>query len=268
VPPRRSPDERRSPRAPQASRPSRPPVDPRLDRRRIEATRAAGRRRLRVLLIGLGLVGVAAIAVAVVYSPLLDVETVEVLGVVNTPAADVTRVAGIDPGDPVLRVDTGAAETRLRELPWVRSATVERDPPATVRITVVERVAVAWAPAVSGVATVDRDGRVLARAPEPPAGLPEVAGFVAVGRVGGTAKPVAVARLAARLPAELAARTAKATLQDGEATLVLANGVEVRLGEPRQLGAKARVAAAIVAQVAGSAVRYVDVRVPAAPVTG
>jgi hypothetical protein len=45
-------------------------------------------------------------------------------------------------------------------------------------------------------------------------------------------------------------------------------GPEVRLGSPRGVAAKARAALAVMASTAGTPPRYIDVRVPAAPVAG
>ena len=53
-------------------------MDPRLRQRRIEVRRAEGRRRLRRLLIGLGVVAVGALLWAVTYTSALDIDHVEV----------------------------------------------------------------------------------------------------------------------------------------------------------------------------------------------
>jgi hypothetical protein len=46
------------------------------------------------------------------------------------------------------------------------------------------------------------------------------------------------------------------------------DGPEVRLGLPQRVVAKGRAALAVLASSAGSPPRYIDVRVPSAPVAG
>ena len=77
------------------------------------------------------------------HSRLLSAKVVTVVGSVHTPAAEIEAVAGVSGHPPLLDVDSGAAEARLEQLPWVRSATVARQWPDGVKITVVEQTPVA-----------------------------------------------------------------------------------------------------------------------------
>ena len=152
-------------------------IDPRIRERRIEVKREAGRKRLRVLLGAI----VAFVAVGTVYlaveSPLLDVDHVRITGVQHLDAATVASAASVRPGAPLLRVDTGAVAARVERLPWVASATVSRALPGTLRITVTERVPVAWVRRDDAhVALLAVDGTVIADTDAPPAGLVEVRG--------------------------------------------------------------------------------------------
>ncbi len=52
--------------------------------------------------------------------------------------ADLQRALAVTPGDPIWDVDGAAAAARLRSLPWVRSATVRREPPDRVVVRVRE----------------------------------------------------------------------------------------------------------------------------------
>ena len=95
-------------------------------------------------------------AVALYVTPLLAVRTVDTSGV---PEALTGQVASAVPlGTPLLRVDTGAAEAQIEQIPRVESATVERSLPSTVSITVVERVAVAFVDEADGTHLIDRNG--------------------------------------------------------------------------------------------------------------
>ena len=245
------------------------PIDPRIRDRRVEVLRAQGRRRLRwtVALIVVG--AVAAGAWLVTHSSFLDVGRIRVTGAQQVPPAEVRRAAGVGRGDPILFVDTGAVEHRVERVAWVDKARVERSLGGEVDIHVTERRPAAWVRRASDrVALVDVHGRVLADAPAPPPGLPEITGLRAVPRAGRQIAPVAAARVLERLPLALGLRTTRITVDGDAVTLGVKDGPEVRLGSPRDVAAKARAALAVMAATAGPPPRYIDVRVPAAPVAG
>ena len=150
-------------------------IDPRIRERRIEVKREAGRKRLRVLLAAIVAFVAVGTAYLIVVSPLLDVDHVRVTGVQHLDAADVAGVAGVRLGAPLLRVDTGAVAARVERMPWVASAKVSRALPGTLRITVTERVPVAWVRRDDAhVVLLASDGTAIADAAAPPAGLVEV----------------------------------------------------------------------------------------------
>jgi cell division protein FtsQ len=254
-------------RAPVRDRPApKGPIDPRIRARRVEVTRAAGRRRLRRLLIALGLVAAAAIGAAVVVSPLLDVDRVAVVGG-GDRAAEVRTAAAVQPGAPLLLVDTGAVESRVEGLSWVADARVSRDLPGTLRIDVRMRPPVAYTPRPDGrVAVVDPSGSVVALANAAPGGLPALVTTSPAPGPGRRIAPRAAARVAAAL-GPLAGRVARISVDHAQAALLLTDGTEVRLGGLDHVGGKARAADAVLAALPGPVV-YVDVRVPSAPVTG
>src|SRR5437899_1498750 len=138
--------------------PPRPPgskpggIDPRFRERLIEVRRREGRRRLRVLVILGAFLGVALLAWGATRSPFLDVDHVQVSGMVHTTPADITGASGIHKGLAMFDVDGGDAAARLGAVPWILRAHVERRWPATVSIAIVERVPIAAVPAKTGVA--------------------------------------------------------------------------------------------------------------------
>src|SRR4029450_5913368 len=101
-------------------------VDPRMRSRRIAVRRDQGKRRLKRFTVALGVVAVAVAAAVASQTSLLDVDRVRIDGVGHTTAADVRRVAGISPGDPMVAVTRGGAAARVEDLPWVDQATVAR----------------------------------------------------------------------------------------------------------------------------------------------
>jgi cell division protein FtsQ len=244
------------------------PIDPRIRDRRIKVLRTQGRRRLRWT-IGLIVFGaVVAVAWVVTHSSLLEVGRVRVTGAQQAAPAEVQRAAGVR-GDPILFVDTGAVEHRVERVAWVDEARVERSLGGEVDIHVTERRPAAWVRrAPDRVALVDVHGRVLADAPAPPPGLPEITGLRAVPRAGHDIAPNAAARVLEKLPPALGLRTTRITVDGDAVTLGVKDGPEVRLGSPRDVAAKARAALAVLAATADTPPRYIDVRVPAAPVAG
>ena len=90
----------------------------------------------------------------------------------------------------------------------------------------------------------------------------------AVPRAGRDIAPNAAARVLEKLPPALGLRTTRIAVDGDAVTLGVQDGPEVRLGSPRDVAAKARAALAVLASTAGAPPRYIDVRVPAAPVAG
>jgi cell division protein FtsQ len=265
---------RARPRPKRPARPKRKPaprkaIDPRIRDRRVAVKRAEGRRRLRWL-IALVLLGcLAGAAWLLIHSELLDVEHVRITGAQHATADELSRAADVHRGDPLLFVDVGAIEAEVERVPWVDRARVDRRFSGDVDIHVTERRPVAWVrTAPDRVALVDGRGRVLADAAEPPGDLPELGGLATVPRPGRDIAPVGAAGVIEKLPAELQLRTARVVAQGGGITLVLRAGPEIRLGTSDHVAAKARVALAVLGATAGAPPAYIDVRVPAAPVTG
>lgn len=157
-------------------------IDPRIRARRVEVRRAEGRRRLRFLLVAVGLVALAIGAWGLSRTPLLDLDHVRIEGVAAADARTVDATAALERGTAMFDLDLGAVERDVTALSWVRSATAEREWPGTVRLTVVPREAVA----VVGLASsgpsylVDGDG-VLIRTADSDTDLPRVALAPSVG---------------------------------------------------------------------------------------
>lgn len=67
------------------------------------------------------------------------VTNIMVLGREKTPNDSITAALGVRQGDPILSVSLPEAKARLEKIAWVRSATVERVLPGTLRIVLDER---------------------------------------------------------------------------------------------------------------------------------
>jgi len=149
-------------------------IDPRIRARRVAVKRAEGRRRLRYLVVGFALMTVVGAAWFATRSALLDVDRFEVNGLVTHSEDEILAELAVETGTPLLDVDLGAVDVRVEALPWVKEARSARQWPGTLRIDVVERVAMALIPSREGFyALIDESGVVtsetaLAAAPDLP----------------------------------------------------------------------------------------------------
>jgi cell division protein FtsQ len=224
-------------------------------------------RRRRLLVVGVVVMVLAAIAYGVSRSPFLAVDTVRVRGTSHLTAAQVLDAAGVHDGDAMMWLDTTSAVDAMEALPYVRDASLEREWPSTVRIAVHERTPAAWIDGPAGKVLVDRSGRVLETVEAAPPGMPQLLGAKLVPPPGGTVDAIGAARVAGALTGLVAAGTKSVDVTDHGIVLHLAAGPEVRMGEATQIGVKIRAALAVLAAVPAPPT-YVDVSVPTNPVAG
>ena len=182
---------------------------------------------------GSSLVVLVAIAYGVSRSPLLAVDTLQVRGTSHLTAPSrsrrppastrATRWCGSTPAQAVDGIEA---------LPYVRDATLHREWPDTVRITVHERTPAAWIDGPGGKALVDGTGRVLETVDAaPPATAPAASGRRSCRRPGAPIDAVGAARVAGALTGLAAAGTTSVEATDHGIVLHLAAGPEVRMGE-------------------------------------
>ncbi|MGO9458249.1 MAG: cell division protein FtsQ/DivIB [Acidimicrobiales bacterium] len=260
----------------------RPSLDPRIRQRRAAVTRRRGRRRLVVVVCLAALAAAAVGGWFLLHSRWLSARVVTVVGSVHTPPAEIEAVAGLAGHPPMVDVDPGAAAARLEQLPWVRSATVQRQWPDGVRVTVVEETPVAVVAPPAGDprahagtpgawALVDRAGRVLADRPGPPAGLVRLEPPSRPGAPGSWLAPAAGPGLvvAATLPRAFSAQvTAVVVNRGGQVTLDMTTPVTVKLGDTTQLDQKYEAAAAALAGAKLAAGDVINVSVPDSTTVG
>jgi len=260
-------------------RPVRQHIDPRFRQRWVEARRAEGRRRLRVLLVTLAVVALGGLVVGLVYSPLLRVRNVIVVGDVHTPRAQLLESAGLSAPGRVPMVDAGStAELRAVEaLPWVARASLEKRWPWTVVLSVTERRPAALVADVRGQAVLDATGRVL-EVGSPPSGagpLPVIAGVVAstpgsaAWPTGGTSRRVLAELLTAAsdCPAGLARRGLELAAEVGWGLVAHLRGSNalVVLGGSGEMGEKLAILEELEGEVNLAQYKQVDLSVPQRP---
>ena len=200
------------------------------------------------------------------------VERVAVQGASPEVAVQVRKALAPAVGESLLGIDVAELTRRAETVPMVASASIDRAFPHVLEITVVPEVPVAvlrqgsssWLAAAGG-RVVDELGK------GERAGLPRVwlkrDVEVRVGeRLAGLQLRAvdAVAPLAGR-PLPRAVASVVAT--EDELTLALRSGLELRLGDARDLAVKLEVARRVIPQL-GDADGYLDVSVPERPVAG
>ncbi|MET0738083.1 MAG: FtsQ-type POTRA domain-containing protein [Acidimicrobiales bacterium] len=244
-------------------------VDPRIRARRASVARDAGRRRLRRLFALAAVIGVALLALALTWTPALDIERIDVRGASHTSPDAVTEAAGITPGDPLAWFDADAAEQGVAALPWVDDVVITRSWTGAVGIEVTERIPVAGivAPREGAWLLVDGDGRVLAIVAAEPTDVAVVDGVTASAEPGDRLDDDALGALAvaAAIPEGLRPDVARVTGTGTEFEAALRAGGVIALGGPDEAEAKLRAAAAVLAAVTPGCVDRLDVALPDAP---
>ena len=182
----------------------------------------------------------------------------------------------------LLAVDAARAAAAVAQLPYVAEVRVTRQLPSTLAVQVRPRQAVAHFPYGAGFFEVDRLGRVLGPARQPPGSLPIISGAlasgeaVAAGRVGPV--PLAAAAMAAAAAGGVLGDRLSQVHVDGEAgrlVLFLSDGSRLIWGELEAGGLKedfhrerARMLEALQGRLSGTRPFVLDLSDPSRAVWG
>ncbi|HEX3299267.1 MAG TPA: FtsQ-type POTRA domain-containing protein [Actinomycetota bacterium] len=229
--------------------------------------RSVRRRRLLALALLIPIV-IATAAWAVTYTPLFDAKHVRVEGAVSLRPDDVRALAKVSPSTNVFHLQPDAVTARLLTDPWIASATVAKDLPDTVVLTVVERRPVGVIDAMGERSVLASDGTLLpasAATDQTINGLPSVQ--AGLGAPDDTQRAAAAAMLSALDPVVEQRVTDLTVGGDLNETLTLRDGVTVDAGTPGDEAAKATALRAVLRWAAGGghALATVDVSAPEAP---
>ena len=228
----------------------------------------------RALLVGFGLLALAGAAYAVArYTPAFALRKVEVVGAPPPVARRVQAALGPLVGRTLVSIGATDVERRLANLPAVASWSFDRDFPSTlvVRVRPEQPLAILRQRADGWV--VSTTGRVLTAAPArshsalPRLWAPPDVDVRVGGRVGGELLG-GVRALAPLARTRLLHQIATVRNGQGELTLVLRSGGELRLGTPDALRVKLAVARRILPGLDMRPPLYLDVSLPRWPVTG
>lgn len=240
-------------------------VEPRLAERRRRVIEDLHRRRRNRWIAAGVVLGLLASVVAVVLSPLLDVDRVVVEGVSTLSEAEAVEASGVATGDQLVTVDLRGARAALVGSPMVAAATVTREWPDTVRIVVVEERPLAAVRSADREVAVADTGRVLPDAVDRSSlAVLEVASGVELRAGRDVPGEVRAALLVLeRLPEAVRAQLDVARLSDaGELELELSDGATVRFGLVEDLPAKLAATQGVLEQVVRECMDVIDVREP------
>jgi len=125
----------------------------------IERRRAGRRRRVLRVLLGLLAAGVVGALVWLIwFSSALAVNRIQVEGTTTLKSADIRSQAAVRLGEPLIRVDTVAIESRVAAMERIDQVEVTRQWPRTIRIEIVERKPVGWVLSGGSIRALDRYG--------------------------------------------------------------------------------------------------------------
>jgi cell division protein FtsQ len=246
------------------------PLPPRAHRVRLDLARALPGGRSILVALALAILGLSAYFIAR-ESSLFAVDRIEIEGAPPDISAVIRAAVHRFEGESLVSLDGAALDRTLAQLPVVASARYDRDFPHTLRIFVRPEHAVAVMRRGPESWLVSARGRVMeSLEPRTNLDLPRVWVPRSVSAsLGGTISGDPARAIRALVPlrgTRFGRRVASARAGNGELTLVLHSGLELRLGDERDLLLKLAVARHVV-QVLGPARGYVDLSVPGRPVS-
>jgi cell division protein FtsQ len=188
---------------------------------------------------------IVALGLVLYFTPVMSARSIIVTGIAAVTRDEVLDAANVQPGTPLLQIDTDWVADRVAAIRRVASARVQRQYPSALRITIVERVPVVVKDFPDGPHLYDRDGVDFATAPPPP-GLP----YLDVDNPGPTdpATKAALAVLTALRPEVVAQVGRIAAPSVASITLTLTDGRTAIWGTNERTEEKAQKLAALLTQ--------------------
>jgi len=227
----------------------------------------------RALLVAGAALGAAGVLYLVAReTPIFAVRSIEIRGVRGAAAAHVRAALRPLEGKSLLALHGSDVEDRLAAVPDVQRATYDRAFPNTLRVVVVPERPVAVIRQGASAWLVSARGRVLrALARGTARALPRIwLSRAADVQVGAAVAPdeggQAAAALAIARRVGFRARVRDVSTTGGSLVFALRSGLQLRLGDERDLALKLAVAGRILPLVRGAT--YLDVSLPARPVAG
>lgn len=232
----------------------------------------------RSLVVGLALILVAGGLYALARSTsMFAVQRIDVLGASPEVASQVETVLRSYEGRSLVAVNGVSVEHRVDSLPTVRSSVVDRAFPHTLTVRVIPELPVAVLRRGAGSWLVSARGRVIAPTARgghralPRIWLPQQTDITVGSLLADDPGGLAARSLSTFVGSGLTARIAVVKALNGQITLGLRGGLEVRLGAPVELPLKIAIVRGLLPSFASPAAggpTYLDVVVPERPVAG
>lgn len=235
------------------------------------AERARARRSLarrQVVALAAASAVVVALGYLLFFSPVLALHaaTVKVEGAGTVVAVDQVRAAvDVHDGTPLPRLDTGALQADVLDVPGVREATVTRSWPHGLTVTLVSREPVAAVPAQgrAGYSLLDQDGVQVGHVGKAPPALP-----VVDVPVGDKRTLRAVLSVIEQLPADLLADVGSVSARTQDTvSMQLRGAARVDWGSAAETPLKVAVLTTLLGSSAGAKADVIDVSAPRMPIT-
>jgi cell division protein FtsQ len=242
-----------------AAPPAPPAIPPRPSLAEQRARRRRTKRRIVRGVLALVLAALVGTAVWLVYfSTFLDTRDVVVSGTRDVTHEQVVTAAAVPLGVPLARQDLDAVARRTTALPQVAAATVTREWPHTVHVTVTEREPLLGVAQPGGFLVVDKTGVVFTTKPVLPPGVVQVAADP-------TNRPLLVelGSVVGALPADVRTQVTSIEAATPDSIhLKTTSGITIVWGDSTQSALKAQVAVALLDSGAKTSI---DVSAPHAP---
>jgi cell division protein FtsQ len=222
-------------------------------------------RKYRALFFALAMTGVgAAVVWALLGSRLLVVRSVAVTGTNLVPVSTVLAMADVQPGTPMVRVNTAEIVARVDTIRQVQSVQVIKSWPDRIVIEVKERDSAVAVPAPGGgFDLVDSYGVVVRWVTSRPARFPVLDTAQPAASLRGDQSVALAAAVLGELPATMRSSVESVAVPNGQVTLTLADGETVVWGGTDRSAAKVQVLDILMRTHA----RYYDVSAPGVAVT-
>ncbi len=219
----------------------------------------------------IGLLALVLACVALYRAPILPLRAVEVSGVTRLSKQAVEELADIPADSTLLRLPVSRIKKRLQANPWIARATVDKELPGTVRLTIVERKPLAVVDAGgTNLWVVSADGYWLGRQTAQDEGMVVIRDVEALKPVAGqrsrTVELLNALGVIAGISDELRTITKVVSAPTVDKTALLTDeDVEVFIGKASELEAKDKIVRQILRSKKDEVV-YINVRVVESPI--
>lgn len=216
------------------------------------------------MIAGSAVAALALFVVVGVFTPLMGVREIEIVGASSLDVSELEQSLERLDGVPLAAVNDSDVAQALERFPLVQRYAVERVPPHTLRVRIVERVPVLAIENGDALQHFDAAGVHVGSAEGPVEGVPKAQGGT---RQLDSAAFEAGARIVRDMPADLRDRMVEVKASgDQDVTFTTSDGLQVVWGSAEDTRRKAVVLRTLLDALGGRSIELIDVSSPAAPI--